>query len=100
MTEATLRIPMSGHPDFGASLFIPPKTLAWVLLPITNSEIIIGKQRKITKTTYIMINAAPPLLPTKYGNLHKLPNPIADPAKATKTPKRLPKPSLFSFAII
>ncbi|EKD32632.1 MAG: hypothetical protein ACD_77C00031G0002 [uncultured bacterium] len=56
---------MRDHADFGASLLIPPKTFAWVLRPITNSETIMGKQRKTTKTTYIMINAAPPLLPTR-----------------------------------
>ena len=35
------------------------------------------------------IKAAPPFSPTKYGNLHRLPNPTAEPASATSTPNEL-----------
>ena len=40
------------------------------------------------------MKAAPPYSPTIYGNLQRFPSPMADPAIATSTPKRLPKFSL------
>lgn len=41
-----------------------------------------------------MMKAAPPFSPTRYGNLQRFPRPTAEPAIATKAPKRLPKLSL------
>ena len=41
-----------------------------------------------------MMKAAPPFSPTRYGNLQRFPRPTAEPAIATRAPKRLPKLSL------
>ena len=46
---------------------------------------------------YIMMKAAPPFSPTRYGKRHRFPSPTAEPAIATRAPKRLPKLSLFIF---
>ena len=67
----------------------------WLLRPITNSEMNIGRQIRHTHARYIIMKAAPPFSPTRYGNLHRLPRPTAEPAIARRTPKRLPKLSLL-----
>jgi hypothetical protein len=63
-------------------------------LAVQNTTSVVGYG---TNARYIMMNAAPPLVPTKYGNLHKLPNPTAEPAIATRIPKPLPKLSLLAI---
>ena len=69
----------------------------WLRRPITNSEMKIGRHIRNERMIYTMMKAAPPFSPTRYGNLHRFPRPTADPAIATRAPKRLPKLSLFIF---
>jgi hypothetical protein len=57
----------------------------------------IGNANNNTNARYIIMKAAPPLVPTRYGNLHKLPNPTAEPAIATRIPNPLPKLSLLAI---
>ena len=62
--------------------------------PIMHSEKKIGRARKTEDNIYMMMNAAPPYSPTIYGNLQRLPSPIADPAIASTAATLLPKFSL------
>ncbi len=47
MTQViTASVPVYFQPVPGASFLNAPKVLAWLLLPMTNSQTIIGMQRK------------------------------------------------------
>jgi hypothetical protein len=51
----------------------------------------IGRQMMKLIRTYMMMKAAPPFSPTRYGKRQRLPRPTAEPAKATRAPNLLPK---------
>jgi hypothetical protein len=51
----------------------------------------IGRQMRKLNKIYTMIKAAPPFSPTRYGKRQRFPRPTAEPAIATRAPKRLPK---------
>ena len=70
---------------------------SWLRLPTTNSEIKIGRHITKLNAIYIIMNAAPPFSPTRYGKRHRFPSPTAEPAIATRAPNRLPKLSLDIF---
>lgn len=72
----------------------------WLLLPITNSDTNIGRHMMNDRRIYTMMNAAPPFSPTRYGKRQRFPKPTAEPAIATRAPKRLLKLSLFTTTIL
>ena len=67
--------------------------------PIMLSEKKIGIESTRVEIRYMMMKAAPPPSPTIYGKRHMLPSPMAEPAIAIITAKRLPKFSRFCICL-